>query len=44
MGTWEAITFDRISHGRSALAVSATTAADVSSQEVSIPRINTELI
>src|SRR5215813_5184468 len=39
MATCEAITFDLAAHGFAASPVSSTTAADVSSQEVSMPRI-----
>src|SRR6266446_5281408 len=40
MSAWDAITFERIAHGRTASPVSATTAAAVSSQDVSIPRMS----
>src|SRR5436190_24165213 len=40
MGIWDAITFERTAQGRSTSPVSSTTAADVSSQEVSIPRMS----
>ena len=40
IGTCEATTFERIAHGRAASPVSSTTAADVSSHEVSMPRIS----
>src|SRR4030095_1789783 len=39
IGTCEAITFDRMAHGFAASPVSSTTAAEVSSHEVSMPRI-----
>ena len=38
MSACEAMTFDRIRHGRDASPVADTTAAAVSSQEVSMPR------
>src|SRR5262245_50374455 len=43
MATCEATTFERIAQGFAASPVSSTTAADVSSQDVSIPRINMSL-
>src|SRR5262245_57869743 len=39
IGTCDAMTLERIAHGFAASPVSSTTAADVSSQEVSIPRM-----
>ena len=40
IATWDATTLERICHGRAGSSVSATTAAAVSSHELSIPRIN----